>query len=208
MEPLDKQLWPLRRTRRAAPDLLLLALREPDGCRCRGATGRARGGEAVLFPSERRDDGARPLAASPRRHDRARGGVLLRHRRHLPGPRQSRGTRLRRSSTEPVLRRTVCSSSGSGSQIQSLSQRCRSRPPRRIRRRSSSTPRSPLPFIAAARLWRRPHAASALKRHPGWSMTTHSSARSSAAISTTCARFGRKPEVAAPDPRNGSCCAD
>jgi len=79
-------------------------------------------------------------------------------------------------------------------------------PLRRTRRRSSSTRRSPLLFICGRSSTAQISRCTA--RRSTWPvMTTHSSARLPAAISTTCARSAPKPESHPRPILRGSCCA-
>ncbi len=80
MDPLDRVDHLAPRAGRAS-ELLLPALRQPDGRRRRGRAGGAgRRHRAPLSIRGRRDDGARPVAARAGQHDRARPRRVLRHR--------------------------------------------------------------------------------------------------------------------------------
>ena len=108
-----------RTTSGGAAGVLLPALRQPDGGRGGGGARRARRRHRAPLPlGHGRGDRARPLAAAAGRHDRARGGRLLRHRRRLRRPRavgtarrrvrpdraaaRRRPARLARGAVEPV----------------------------------------------------------------------------------------------------------
>ena len=119
MEPVDRStIWPY--DERGEPgEFYYSRYAQPDRRRGGGAPRRARRRRGAALPvGQRRDDGARALAARAGRHDRARRRRVLRHRRHLPGAREvgpalrrvrpdrpaarRRAARLARGAVEPV----------------------------------------------------------------------------------------------------------
>ena len=84
MEPLDRStIWPYDE-RGELGEFHYQRYGSPTVAAAEAALGELDGGDGAPLPFGRgRDDRARPVAARARRHDRARGRRLLRHRRHL-----------------------------------------------------------------------------------------------------------------------------